>query len=108
MRRSCTEEDAGSGLCIAVIDIDHFKAINDAHGHEAGDAVLEHFAAPAASRCGHRIDLGRTGGEEFLLLLPEVRLDDAVRIIERIRDGFPAAGAGETTGSNCLAPSARA
>jgi diguanylate cyclase (GGDEF)-like protein len=35
--------------------------------------------------------LGRTGGEEFLLLLPEVRLDDAVRIIERIRDGFPAA-----------------
>jgi diguanylate cyclase (GGDEF)-like protein len=84
-------EDAGSGLCVAVIDIDHFKAINDAHGHEAGDAVLEHFARSCREKVRAQDRLGRTGGEEFLLLLPEVRLDAAVRIIDRIRDGFPAA-----------------
>ena len=84
-------EGTGSGLCIAVIDIDHFKAINDTHGHEAGDAVLEHFADTCREKVRAQDLLGRTGGEEFLLLLPGVGLDDAVRIIERIRDGFPPA-----------------
>ncbi|WP_414476079.1 GGDEF domain-containing protein [Microvirga sp. M2] len=84
-------EGTRSGLCIAVIDIDHFKAINDAYGHEAGDAVLEHFARSCRERGPAQDHLGRTGGEKFLLLLPEVRLDDAVRIIDRIRDGFPPA-----------------
>ncbi|WP_134494779.1 GGDEF domain-containing protein [Microvirga pakistanensis] len=85
------DEATGTGLCVAVIDIDHFKAINDAHGHEAGDAVLAHFARFCRERVRVQDRLGRTGGEEFLLLLPEVRLEDAVRIIERIRDSFPAA-----------------
>ena len=89
-------ENTGSGLCVAVIDIDHFKAINDAHGHEAGDAVLEHFARSCRGRVRTQDHLGRTGGEEFLLLLPEVRLDDAVRIIDRIRDGFPSAVLGHS------------
>jgi diguanylate cyclase (GGDEF)-like protein len=84
-------EGTGSGLCIAVIDIDHFKAINDAHGHEAGDVVLEHFARSCRERVRAQDRLGRTGGEEFLLLLPEVSLDYAVRIINRIRNGFPPA-----------------
>jgi diguanylate cyclase len=83
-------QNTGSSLCVAVIDIDHFKAINDAHGHEAGDAVLAHFARSCRTRVRAQDHLGRTGGEEFLLLLPEVRPDDAVRIIDRIRDGFPA------------------
>jgi diguanylate cyclase (GGDEF)-like protein len=89
-------EGKRSGLCVAVIDIDHFKAINDAHGHEAGDAVLEHFAWSCRERVRAQDRLGRTGGEEFLLLLPEVRLDDAVRIIDRIRDSFPAAVLGHS------------
>ncbi len=76
---------------MAVIDIDHFKAINDAHGHEAGDAVLEHFARSCRERVRAQDYLGRTGGEEFLLLLPGVDLIGAVRIIDRIRDGFPPA-----------------
>jgi diguanylate cyclase (GGDEF)-like protein len=84
-------EGTGSGLCIAMIDIDHFKAINDAHGHEAGDIILEHFARSCRERVRTQDHLGRMGGEEFLLLLPRVSLDDAVRIIDRIRDGFPAA-----------------
>jgi diguanylate cyclase (GGDEF)-like protein len=85
------QEGRGSGLCVAVIDIDHFKVINDAHGHEAGDTVLAHFARSCRERVRTQDHLGRTGGEEFLLLLPEVRLDGAVRIIDRVRDGFPPA-----------------
>src|SRR5215212_4273533 len=80
-------EGTASGLCIAVIDIDHFKAINDTHGHEAGDAVLEHFARFCRGRVRAQDHLGRMGGEEFLLLLPEVSLDDAARIIVLIRVG---------------------
>ncbi|WP_457094917.1 diguanylate cyclase [Microvirga sp. P5_D2] len=89
-------ESAGSGLCIAVIDIDHFKAINDAHGHEAGDAVLERFARSCRERVWAQDRLGRTGGEEFLLLLPEVSLEDAVGIIDRVRNGFPPAVLGHS------------
>jgi len=84
-------ETTESGLCIAVIDIDHFKAINDTYGHEAGDAVLEHFARSCRQRVRAQDHLGRTGGEEFLLLLPEIRLDAAVRVIDHIRSGFPPA-----------------
>jgi diguanylate cyclase (GGDEF)-like protein len=81
----------GSGLCIAVIDIDHFKAINDAHGHDAGDTVLRHFADVCRGRVRERDVLGRMGGEEFLLVLPGTGPDQASAIIDRIRDGFPSA-----------------
>jgi diguanylate cyclase (GGDEF)-like protein len=91
-----SSEDSEAGLCVAVIDIDHFKAINDTHGHEAGDAVLEHFARSCRNRVRAQDPLGRMGGEEFLLLLPGVRLDEAVRIIDRIRNGFPPAVLGHS------------
>jgi diguanylate cyclase (GGDEF)-like protein len=91
-----TNEATGSGLCVAVIDIDHFKAFNDAHGHEAGDVVLEHFARTCRERVRVQDPLGRTGGEEFLLLLPGVDLEHAVRLIDRIRDGFPQAVLGHS------------
>jgi diguanylate cyclase (GGDEF)-like protein len=81
----------GSSLCVAAIDIDQFKAVNDTYGHDAGDCVLAHFAGACRERVRVVDRLGRTGGEEFLLILPEVRLADAVLIIERIRQGFPAA-----------------
>ena len=79
-------------LCIAVIDIDHFKAINDAHGHDAG----RHRSSPfCATSCRERVRaqdlLGRMGGEEFLLLLPRCRGSTMpCRIIDRIRDRLPA------------------
>jgi diguanylate cyclase (GGDEF)-like protein len=82
---------AGSGLCIAVIDIDHFKAINDMYGHDAGDIVLRHFADTCRRRGRAQDVLGRMGGEEFLLVLPGAGSGDASRAIGRIRDGFPAA-----------------
>jgi diguanylate cyclase (GGDEF)-like protein len=84
-------EAVGSDLCIASIDIDNFKAVNDAHGHEAGDAVLRHFAGVCARRLRPQDRLGRLGGEEFLLVLPGVRPGEAAHIIERLRESFPAA-----------------
>jgi diguanylate cyclase (GGDEF)-like protein len=75
----------GAGTCIALLDIDHFKRINDRHGHAAGDAVLRSFAA--ALRAGLRDGdlVARWGGEEFLLLLPDTGIGQAQALLERIR-----------------------
>jgi diguanylate cyclase (GGDEF)-like protein len=75
-------------LAVAIADIDHFKAINDARGHLAGDAVLA--AVSAAMRDLLRdCDLcGRFGGEEFALLLPRTAAAQALEITERIRQGI--------------------
>jgi GGDEF domain-containing protein len=99
-------KQSGRGLCVAIIDIDPFKAVNDTYGHDAGDAVLWHFARVCCERLREQDLLGRMGGEEFLLL-PGVRLNDAVHMVERVRAGFPADG---LPGSplNCGSHSARA
>ena len=79
------------GLCLTAIlcDLDHFKRINDAHGHAAGDAVLRAFAALLGNATRHGIDsVVRHGGEEFLLILPETDLAGGVRLAERLRDGL--------------------
>jgi hypothetical protein len=55
----------GRGLCVALIDINHFKAVNDTYGHDAGDAVLRHFAQVCRERLREQDLLGRMGGEEF-------------------------------------------
>ena len=79
------------GLCLTAIlcDIDHFKRINDAHGHAAGDAVLRTFAALLGNATRRGIDsVVRHGGEEFLLILPETDLAGGVRLAERLRAGL--------------------
>jgi diguanylate cyclase len=92
----------GSGLSIAVIDIDRFKAINDAHGHEAGDAVLRHFADVCRGRVREGDVLGRMGGEEFLLVFPGTGPNQASGIVDQIREGFPPARlTGEGIGLPC-------
>jgi diguanylate cyclase (GGDEF)-like protein len=72
-------------LSVLMVDLDHFKAINDRYGHSAGDEVL----VALASRCKRRlrtIDLcGRVGGEEFVVLLPETGADGAMATAERLR-----------------------
>ncbi|WP_426122533.1 diguanylate cyclase [Pararhizobium sp. PWRC1-1] len=70
--------------CI-VLDVDHFKTVNDTHGHAAGDAVLKSVAATcqAALRAGDLF--GRLGGEEFAILLPHVERDGAVAVAEKVR-----------------------
>jgi diguanylate cyclase (GGDEF)-like protein len=79
---------AQTPLAVAIADIDHFKAVNDTHGHLAGDAVLA--AVSAAMRDLLRdLDLcGRFGGEEFALLLPRTTAAQALEITERIRQGI--------------------
>jgi diguanylate cyclase (GGDEF)-like protein len=75
-------------VSVAVIDLDQFKAINDRFGHAMGDAVLKHFAELARSMLRHGDLVGRIGGEEFALLLPETSLADALEIVERLRAAF--------------------
>jgi two-component system cell cycle response regulator len=72
-------------VALLVIDIDHFKKINDNFGHQVGDEVLREFAVRLASNV-RAIDLPvRFGGEEFVVVMPETSLEDAGRIAERIR-----------------------
>jgi diguanylate cyclase (GGDEF)-like protein len=72
-------------VCLLMLDIDHFKSINDQHGHEAGDEVLRAVSRTIAA-CVRDVDtVARFGGEEFIALLPETRLDAALEVAERIR-----------------------
>lgn len=69
---------------LAILDIDHFKEVNDQHGHAAGDALLKHFAQTVA-KCLRSTDLlGRIGGEEFAVLLPQTDIVGAKELAERI------------------------
>jgi diguanylate cyclase (GGDEF)-like protein len=76
---------SGGSFCIAVIDIDRFKRINDTHGHPAGDAVLRDFAREAMATIRSADVLARWGGEEFMLMLPDTRLTLARLGVERLR-----------------------
>ena len=68
-----------------MLDIDHFKKVNDTYGHEAGDRALQHVAEIMRSSLREIDILGRMGGEEFAVLMPNTTLEDAVLLAERIR-----------------------
>ncbi len=72
-------------LSLIAFDIDHFKAVNDAHGHVAGDQVLSGLAKAIRGKLREQDILARTGGEEFAVLMPEVALEGAKATAERIR-----------------------
>ncbi|WP_419897524.1 GGDEF domain-containing protein [Roseomonas sp. USHLN139] len=74
----------GAALSLAVLDLDRFKRLNDAHGHEAGDAALRAFAGCCQGVIRGFDVFGRLGGEEFGLLLPETGLEEARAIADRI------------------------
>jgi two-component system cell cycle response regulator len=75
----------GEPVSALMIDIDHFKKINDSFGHDIGDEVLREFAVRLASNV-RAIDLPcRYGGEEFVVIMPGTRMEDALRIAERLR-----------------------
>lgn len=76
----------GRKLCLLMIDMDHFKAVNDRFGHQAGDKVLIDFVNKVNALLRRSDQLGRFGGEEFLLLLPETTVDEALAVAERIRE----------------------
>jgi diguanylate cyclase (GGDEF)-like protein len=75
----------GGSTCIAVLDIDFFKRINDRFGHAAGDDVLRAFAQAARAELREGDALARWGGEEFLLMLPHTAATDARTVLERMR-----------------------
>jgi diguanylate cyclase (GGDEF)-like protein len=72
-------------LACVMCDLDHFKSVNDTHGHQAGDLVLKQFARILKKEAREIDRVGRYGGEEFMLLLPGTVLDSAVRFAERVR-----------------------
>ncbi|WP_374594658.1 GGDEF domain-containing protein [Aquabacterium sp.] len=75
-------------LCFVLGDIDHFKAINDRHGHEGGDQVLIEVSQALRAAVREQDSVGRWGGEEFLVVLPNTELDGAELVAERIRNAL--------------------
>lgn len=82
------EESALRGLSISVLllDIDHFKSINDSHGHDAGDEVLREFASRVRALTRGIDVVARFGGEEIVVLMPDTQLEGAHAVAERIRE----------------------
>jgi diguanylate cyclase (GGDEF)-like protein len=76
---------SGQPTCLIMFDLDHFKAVNDVHGHEVGNLVLKHTAA-LAKKTVRRLDIPcRYGGEEFTIVLPDTTLRQGVRFANRLR-----------------------
>lgn len=71
--------------CLAMLDIDHFKALNDSLGHTAGDKALQHVAKIISNIIRPYDIVGRYGGDEFIFLFPEITRDNAYALLERIR-----------------------
>jgi diguanylate cyclase (GGDEF)-like protein len=78
--------------CIALIDIDHFKRINDNHGHAQGDEVLRAFAACASAALRDTDTLGRWGGEEFIVMLPATSIEAAAGVMARVHAQLASVG----------------
>ena len=77
--------------CVAMLDIDHFKSVNDTYGHDVGDAALIMFSNVCSENLRGRDVLGRFGGEEFLLVLPGAQVSSLNAVFERLRAGLCAA-----------------
>jgi diguanylate cyclase (GGDEF)-like protein/PAS domain S-box-containing protein len=95
-----------SPTAVVVIDLDHFKRINDAHGHAVGDCVLRHFADTARAILRRTDTLGRLGGEEFGLLLPHTDITGAKEFVARLREAVAASPAESGSGPISIAFSA--
>lgn len=77
-------------LCVVMLDLDHFKTINDTFGHHGGDAVLRQAARVMQSQVRASDIVVRTGGEEFIIAMPHTALDGAFEMAERLRASFSA------------------
>src|SRR5690606_9373517 len=75
-------------FAVLMLDLDHFKAINDTHGHEAGDRALKHVAGLLVENTRGSDYLFRYGGEEFVVVLGSVSLEDATAIAEGLRNAI--------------------
>jgi len=75
----------GSNLCLAVLDIDNFKRLNDTYGHNTGDEALLHLVGTVRDCLRPHDTLSRYGGEEFVILLPETTIEDSVIVVQRLQ-----------------------
>lgn len=82
-------------FCILLFDIDNFKSINDRYGHDVGDEVLKKLARDLQSRMRRTDCFGRWGGEEFIVVVPAIELEDALMIAEVLRRVIPTLDVGE-------------
>jgi diguanylate cyclase (GGDEF)-like protein len=80
----------GGQVCFIILDLDHFKAVNDTHGHPAGDQVLVGLARLLKQRLRNSDMIGRYGGEEFAVVLTDISVGEAVRVMDEIRRDFAA------------------
>ncbi|MCW2246140.1 diguanylate cyclase (GGDEF)-like protein [Azospirillum fermentarium] len=78
----------GTSLAVALLDIDHFKRVNDTYGHMAGDRVIRTLSRLLSHRLRRSDIIGRYGGEEFAVALPDTNEHDAHRVIDTLRDAF--------------------
>ena len=85
--RACAERD-GRPCAVVIADLDHFKSVNDRHGHAAGDAVLRAMATVLRRVVRHGDAVARIGGEEFVLLLPGSSVEDGRRVADRAREAL--------------------
>jgi diguanylate cyclase len=81
-------DETGANLCLAMADIDHFKLVNDTHGHQVGDAVLQQFASVVTQNIKGQDMVARYGGEEFAIILPETDLFAAYNLLVKIKYAF--------------------
>src|SRR5262249_41926829 len=75
-------------VCVALIDIDHFKKVNDTYGHPAGDAILKQVARHLLGTMRRSDIVCRYGGEELLLVMPDCELDEGVKKANAVREGI--------------------
>lgn len=83
-------ERAGAPVSLAALDLDHFKNVNDTHGHAVGDRVIKALARTLSVRLRGTDIIGRTGGEEFMIIMPDTPVGRAVAVLNEIREAFGA------------------
>lgn len=84
-RETARADRRGTPLCIAVLDLDDFKKLNDTYGHIAGDAALKHLVKIVKDTLRSMDVIARFGGEEFLILLPETTIEAASQTMTRLQ-----------------------
>jgi diguanylate cyclase len=84
-REAARADRKGSPLCVAMLDLDNFKALNDTHGHSVGDEALVHLVKVVKDTLRSTDVIARYGGEEFLILLPDTAIDEASAVLIRLQ-----------------------
>ncbi|MCJ2084095.1 GGDEF domain-containing protein [Methylobacterium sp. J-090] len=90
-REWARHQEGTAPICVLMLDLDRFKLVNDSFGHAVGDAALVASVAACRANLRPRDIIGRTGGEEFAVLLPETGLGHALEVAERLRDAVASA-----------------